>query len=102
MWPDRVSNPGPLTYKSGALPTCYAARQDTLSDCLTMFMLNILYMLNIQSVNEKQTAFLFKDPFIFKLRYMNVSRAVYSQVMLQTAKVIYGHMTFAHTGSGYI
>ena len=21
MWPDRVSNPGPLTYVSGALPT---------------------------------------------------------------------------------
>ena len=21
MWPDRVSDPGPLTYKSGALPT---------------------------------------------------------------------------------
>ena len=21
MWPDQVSNPGPLTYKSGALPT---------------------------------------------------------------------------------
>ena len=21
MWPDRVSNPGPLTYDSGALPT---------------------------------------------------------------------------------
>ena len=21
MWPDRVSNPGPLTYASGALPT---------------------------------------------------------------------------------
>ena len=21
MWPDWVSNPGPLTYKSGALPT---------------------------------------------------------------------------------
>ena len=21
MWPDRVSNPGPLTYLSGALPT---------------------------------------------------------------------------------
>ena len=21
MWPDRVSNPGPLTYESGALPT---------------------------------------------------------------------------------
>ena len=21
MWPERVSNPGPLTYESGALPT---------------------------------------------------------------------------------
>ena len=21
MWPDRVSNPGPLTYESGTLPT---------------------------------------------------------------------------------
>ena len=21
MWPDRVSNPGPLTYESGAVPT---------------------------------------------------------------------------------
>ena len=21
MWPDRVSNPGPLSYESGALPT---------------------------------------------------------------------------------
>ena len=21
MWPDRVSNPGPLTFESGALPT---------------------------------------------------------------------------------
>ena len=21
MWPDRVSNPGPVTYESGALPT---------------------------------------------------------------------------------
>ena len=21
MWPDRVTNPGPLTYESGALPT---------------------------------------------------------------------------------
>ena len=27
MWPDRVSNQGPLTYESCALPTAYAARQ---------------------------------------------------------------------------
>ena len=27
MWPDRVSNPGPLTYKSCALSTALRARQ---------------------------------------------------------------------------
>ena len=27
MWPDRVSNPGPLTYESGAYRLRYAARQ---------------------------------------------------------------------------
>ena len=27
MLPDRVSNPGPLTYESGALPIALAARQ---------------------------------------------------------------------------
>ena len=26
MWPDRVSNPGPLTYESGVLPIALAAR----------------------------------------------------------------------------
>ena len=26
MWPDRVSNPGPLTYESGAYRLRYAAR----------------------------------------------------------------------------
>ena len=26
MWPDRVSNPGPLTYESGALPTALSGQ----------------------------------------------------------------------------
>ena len=25
MWPERVSNPGPLTYESGALPTIFVS-----------------------------------------------------------------------------
>ena len=29
MWPVRVSNPGPLTYKSGALPTALRTRRMT-------------------------------------------------------------------------
>ena len=27
MWPDRVSNPGPLTYESGALPIALECRK---------------------------------------------------------------------------
>ena len=27
MWPDRVSNPGPLTYESGALPALMLSSQ---------------------------------------------------------------------------
>ena len=31
MWPDRVSNPGPLTYESGALPTALRGLASGLS-----------------------------------------------------------------------
>ena len=32
MWPDRVSNPGPLTYESGALPTGLRCPTDIFSN----------------------------------------------------------------------
>ena len=35
MWPDRVSNPGPLTYESDALPT--ALRGQAASDAKACF-----------------------------------------------------------------
>ena len=41
MWPDRVPNPGPLTYESGALPTalcgpaCFYVMCKALSDKLS-------------------------------------------------------------------
>ena len=31
MWPDRVLNPGPLTYESDALPTALSGPADTLN-----------------------------------------------------------------------
>ena len=48
MWPDRVLNPGPLTYESGALPTalCRPAlfsskdKSKILKCCLLQFLLN--------------------------------------------------------------
>ena len=38
MWPDQVSNPGPLTYKSGALPTALhgPAQLNIRRDVITM------------------------------------------------------------------
>ena len=33
MWPDRVSNPGPLTYQSGALPTALRGPASFKSNC---------------------------------------------------------------------
>ena len=34
MWPNLVSNPGPLTYESGALPTAYVARLHGVDDSI--------------------------------------------------------------------
>ena len=47
MWPDRVSNPGPLTYESGALPTALcgpAQGMGTYILCVT-YLLIIMYLL---------------------------------------------------------
>ena len=49
MWPDRVSNPGPLTYESGALPI--ALRGPALSyDCPVQA--HSIYM-NVAEVGRK-------------------------------------------------
>ena len=55
MWPDRVSNPGPLTYESGALPTALRGLAPLLEkdrsisnvgDCLQCFFSNTLTLLH--------------------------------------------------------
>ena len=33
MWPDWVSNPGPLTYESGALPTALCGPAWSMASC---------------------------------------------------------------------
>ena len=39
MWPDRVSNPGPLTYESGALPIALRgqASEEDFENILTTY-----------------------------------------------------------------
>ena len=38
MWPDRVSNPGPLTNESGALPTALRGPAHLIGPCRTFVL----------------------------------------------------------------
>ena len=42
MWPDRVSNPGPLTYESGALPSAIRGPAACLSRLLLAYNYRVL------------------------------------------------------------
>ena len=42
MWPDRVSNPGPLTYESGALPTALCGP----AHCRAIIVISLLTLLH--------------------------------------------------------
>ena len=50
MLPDRVSNPGPLTYESGALPIALRARHT--SETTRLIQLNIIC--SLQAVGENK------------------------------------------------
>ena len=44
MWPDRVSNPGPLTYESGALPTALRGPATfKVNQLFIVFVLNVVH-----------------------------------------------------------
>ena len=43
MWPDRVSNPGPLTYESGALPIGLLTQAVTIEVQQPLLLLYLLY-----------------------------------------------------------
>ena len=45
MWPGRVSNPGPLTYESGALPTALSGSALTVS----LHLMQLKYMKFLQN-----------------------------------------------------
>ena len=47
MWPDRVSNPGPLTYKSGALPTALRDPADRTMETLRHKMFTIWKLIHL-------------------------------------------------------
>ena len=67
MWPDRVSNPGPLTYESGALPTTIRGpaqkRRKTTKlprtefglRTILSFLILVMFYVIVQSVNAHAT-----------------------------------------------
>ena len=52
MWPDRVSNPGPVTYKSGALPAALRGPEvlGTIQNHLRK--LNVVIAVNVSITSE--------------------------------------------------
>ena len=48
MWPDQVSNPGPLTFKSGALPTAL----DGLAFLVVKLLVKILRILSMHPQSD--------------------------------------------------
>ena len=46
MWLDRVSNPGPLTYESGALPTALHSPASRLVIPFKIYMVVLVQLLN--------------------------------------------------------
>ena len=53
MWPDRISNPGPLTYESGALPTALRGRaiQNSILICLKNHLLGSYFLALTRKIN---------------------------------------------------
>ena len=48
MWPDRVSNPGPLTYESGALPTALRGPATFTFVLIKILTKNFIYALKLK------------------------------------------------------
>ena len=53
MWPDRISNPGPLTYESGALPTALHGRaiRNSILICLKNHLLGSYFLALTRKIN---------------------------------------------------
>ena len=54
MLPDRVSNPGPLTYESGALPIALRGPARIRKDPLKHFEISVLRHIRFVVLNKKQ------------------------------------------------
>ena len=53
MWPDRISNPGPLTHESGALPTALRGRaiRNSILICLKNHLLGSYFLALTRKIN---------------------------------------------------
>ena len=53
MWPDRVSNPGPLTFESGPLPTALRSPAGRVKLVLQQNCIELIYTRGQVSVNKR-------------------------------------------------
>ena len=56
MWPDRVSNPGPLTYESGALPTANSKAVFYMQILISQSFCKSIIILLLMQLDQNQLA----------------------------------------------
>ena len=79
MWPDRVSNPGPLTYESGALPTALRGPANLSQLSFHMFKWKIIVLYSYI------LAFGFKN----NLKYILRMKYLFDSYLTKTDKYIH-------------
>ena len=77
MLPDRVSNPGPLTYESGALPIALRRRSPigvcNVCQLICIFVFDVLLHLKTNCFMLETVAWLFVSQSLILLRFIHVS-----------------------------
>ena len=54
MWPDRISNPGPLTYESGALPTALRGVLMVIILGIPIFFFFFTFLVKLMVIKKSQ------------------------------------------------
>ena len=65
MWPDQVSNPGPLTYESGALPTVLRGPATAENDIMIKFILEISVKMHVYTTMISYHSYMWKQLLTF-------------------------------------
>ena len=87
MWPDRVSNPGPLTYESGALPIALRGPASSKDKSNKIKCRLLQFLFGALRVNKKyrSNTCKFSHVYVFKSRFFTYIFFVYLFVFMRNS-----------------